>query len=287
MSNALKVIDNRYINQIKTGGFLVPTSLESALKSAEIIGKSTFCPSNFKGKEADIVVALQYAQELDVHPVLMLQNICLINGRICIWGDLVRAICLRQGNISIKETYDEETMVATCTIKRDNKEPVFRTFSKAKAEKAGLWGKTGPWSTYPDRMIVLRAFGFAARDACADILKGIITREEAEDIPNDNNKEKLESSNIPQINSQHIVPVSIYKTISDKLLELGDKKTIANIVVKLLQRYNVKNFRSLPEDKLVEFESKVKEEIDSINNMNDSMCRMQEESDIQDDANVV
>ena len=56
-------------------------------------------------------------------------------------------------------------------------------FSKEKAMNAKLWGKDGPWKTYPERMLKMRARGFALRDAFADRLKGIITAEEARDYP--------------------------------------------------------------------------------------------------------
>src|SRR6185369_4935229 len=48
-----------------------------------------------------------------------------------------------------------------------------------------LLGKKGPWETYPDRMLKLRARGFAARDGFADILRGVRSTEEALDMPVD------------------------------------------------------------------------------------------------------
>jgi hypothetical protein len=56
-------------------------------------------------------------------------------------------------------------------------------FSVADAKRAGLWGKSGPWTQYPRRMLQLRARGFALRDAFPDVLKGLVTAEEAQDYP--------------------------------------------------------------------------------------------------------
>jgi hypothetical protein len=53
----------------------------------------------------------------------------------------------------------------------------------ADAKRAGLAGKSGPWSQYPERMLALRARGFALRNAFADALRGLITAEEAQDYP--------------------------------------------------------------------------------------------------------
>jgi hypothetical protein len=62
-------------------------------------------------------------------------------------------------------------------------------FSVEDAKRAGLWGKQGPWSAYPKRMMQMRARGFALRDAFPDVLKGLITAEEAEDYPSQPEKD--------------------------------------------------------------------------------------------------
>jgi hypothetical protein len=74
-------------------------------------------------------------------------------------------------------------MVATCVVVRKGMDPVARTFSVEDAKMAKLWEKQGPWSDYPKRMLQMRARGFACRDAFPDALRGIISREEAEDMP--------------------------------------------------------------------------------------------------------
>ena len=58
---------------------------------------------------------------------------------------------------------------------------VTRTFSAEDAKRAGLAGKSGPWTQYPDRMMQLRARAFALRDTFADKLRGINVREEVQD----------------------------------------------------------------------------------------------------------
>lgn len=84
----------------------------------------------------------------------------------------------------VKETVegDGEKMIATCRAKRKDQAEEVRTFSVDDAKLAGLWGKQGPWKQYPKRMLQLRARGFAIRDAFADVLKGMASAEEQEDI---------------------------------------------------------------------------------------------------------
>jgi hypothetical protein len=116
-----------------------------------------------------------------------LQCIAVVNGRPTVWGDA--ALALVQSStvceyVAEKVEGDGEQMIATCTAKRRGyPEPTTVRFSVADAKKAGLWGKSGPWTQYPKRMLQLRARGFALRDAFPDVLKGLVTAEEAQDYP--------------------------------------------------------------------------------------------------------
>jgi hypothetical protein len=69
--------------------------------------------------------------------------------------------------------------------KRKNRTEVISKYSVEDAKRAGLWNKQGPWTQYPKRMLQMRARGFALRDAFPDVLKGLITVEEAQDYPED------------------------------------------------------------------------------------------------------
>jgi hypothetical protein len=51
----------------------------------------------------------------------------------------------------------------------------------ADAKRAGVWGKAGPWTQYPKRMLGIRARSFALRDVFPDVLGGLDIREEVED----------------------------------------------------------------------------------------------------------
>jgi hypothetical protein len=77
-----------------------------------------------------------------------------------------------------------DNLTAVCEAKRQGyPSPSVSRFSVTDAKKASLWGKTGPWTQYPSRMLQLRARGFALRDAFADALRGLVTAEEAQDYP--------------------------------------------------------------------------------------------------------
>ncbi len=165
---------------------LAPRTMDEAMAFSNMLATSNIVPDGFKNKPADILVAIQWGMELGLQPMQALQNIAVINGRPSVWGDALLAIVRADPRcLGVHEEIKGD--VATCTIKRQQAdgsvEAVKATFSMRQAAKAGLAGKKGPWSSYPERMLQMRARGFAIRDAFPDLLKGIITAEEAQDTP--------------------------------------------------------------------------------------------------------
>lgn len=163
---------------------LAPTTLDEAMKFSDLIAKSDLVPSDYKGKPGNILVAIQMGQEVGLKPLQALQSIAVINGHPCIYGDgaigLVRASGLLE---DFREDLDEKTMTATCQAKRkDQPTPITRTFSQADANRAGLWQKIGPWKSYPQRMLQMRARSWVLRDGFADVLKGLEIAEEMQDL---------------------------------------------------------------------------------------------------------
>jgi len=168
----------------KIGSGMQPSTLDEAMNLAQRIANSEIVPKNYRNKPDDILVSIMLGAECGLSAIQSLQNIAVINGRPSIYGDAMLALVQNHTSFeSIKETFDDETMTATCTVTRKGSEPHTTTFSKADAELAKLWTKGGVWSQYPKRMLQMRARGFALRDQFSDALLGLISREEAEDIP--------------------------------------------------------------------------------------------------------
>jgi len=164
---------------------LVPTTLDEAIKYSDMIAKSDLVPKDYKGNAGNVLIAVQMGAEIGLKPLQALQNIAVINGRPCVWGDALPAIIQASGTVeAFAESFDEKTMTATCKATRKGTAgEIVRTFSKADAEKAGLWAKAGTWQNYPKRMLQLRARAWALRDGWADWLKGLGVAEEVQDTP--------------------------------------------------------------------------------------------------------
>lgn len=163
---------------------LVPQDFEQAWRVAQVIAGSGMAPRDMATPEK-LVVSIMHGLEIGLPPMQAIQSIAVVNGRPTVWGD--GALGLVRGS-GLLEDYEEtidgdgEAMRAICRCnRRGQATPITRTFSVADAKKAGLWGKAGPWTQYPRRMLAMRARAFALRDGFADVLKGIGITEEVHD----------------------------------------------------------------------------------------------------------
>lgn len=163
-------------------------SFQELMRFAEMAAPSDLMPTGYKGKPGNIVIAVQMGSELGLSPMQALSNIAVINGRASVWGDALLGLVRNSPKCQdVHEVVagEGDARNATCTIKRLGSSDTVRTFSVNDAKNAGLWDKAGPWKQYPDRMLQMRARGFACRDAFPDVLRGLISAEEATDMPVD------------------------------------------------------------------------------------------------------
>ena len=165
---------------------LRPQTFEQLSQFAAMAARSSMVPKDYRGNPEDIMLAVQMGSEVGLAPMQALQNIATINGRPALWGDAQLGLCKMHPEwVSIEETTTGagEAMQALCVVIRNGEPPVVREFGYTDAKQAGLWGKAGPWTQYPARMMQMRARGFALRDAFPDALRGLLSEHEAQDTP--------------------------------------------------------------------------------------------------------
>lgn len=239
---------------------LTPSNLKEAMEYATIIANSAMVPKTYQGKAGDILVAVQMGAELGLKPIQALQNIAVINGKPSVYGDALLALVQAHPSFEdIKEWYDEKTNTAFCTVKRKNQTEHTVSFSIEDAKKAGLWGKSGPWTQYPKRMMQMRARGFALRDKFADALGGLITVEEAQDYQVINTPEKdvtpVTKTDMLSNKLDHIVLEEevVNQEPSETLLELLELVKLHNVSGEIINKWcskaGVESIADLGEEK--------------------------------------
>jgi hypothetical protein len=167
---------------------LTPRTIEQLVRFAELAAQSGMVPKDYIGKPGAIMVACQMGSELGLSPMQSINSIAVINGRPGVFGDALIGLC-RQSPLceDVVETLEGvgDNRTAVCVATRRGSTPTTTRFSVADAKKAGLWGKAGPWTQYPDRMLQMRARSFSLRDAFPDLLRGLKAVEELRDTPPD------------------------------------------------------------------------------------------------------
>lgn len=161
---------------------IIPQSVEEVFRLATAIAKSGLAPNGMKTPE-QVTIAIMHGAEIGLPPMQAVQRIAVVNGRPTIWGDAVPALLLSRG-FRLEENIEgaADARAAVCVVTRPDGTKIERRFSIGDARKAGLWDKAGPWKQYPERMLQMRARGYAARDGAADVLSGLYIAEEVQDI---------------------------------------------------------------------------------------------------------
>lgn len=180
------------------------TSMDELARFCRMAVNTKLTPEGFKTPET-VALAVQAGLEIGLGPFQALQSIAVINNRPVIWGDAALALCMAHPLFyDISESVENETAVCIIRRKRDaeDKDPmtVRRSFAKKDAVLAGLWGRKGPWTSYPSRMLQMRARGFALRDCFPDALKGVGIREEVQDY------QPVKRANAREVASDIVLP---------------------------------------------------------------------------------
>jgi hypothetical protein len=172
--------------------FMVPKSIAEVRELARMIALAEWAPDSYRDLDGNYVqqkieLAIMHGATVGLGPIAAVQSIAVIDGMPTIWGDGALSIVERSGLLEdMLEEYQsdpEEGLAAICTMRRRRRPtPIQNRFSMAMAEQAQLTRKEGPWQSYPQRMLKMRARSWTIRDGFADVLRGLHIREEVEDF---------------------------------------------------------------------------------------------------------
>jgi len=178
-------------NVVPMTGFWTNTdAIKASYKIANLLCKSNLVPQAYKGNPVDCMIAMEMTQRTNFPLLMVMQNLYIIQGKPSWSGQFCTAVVNASGRFSplefvqltnedgsLKGYYAQATRLATGKLCTGS--PV--TWDMVKDE--GWYSKSGSkWKTMPDLMFHYRAAAFFVREHCPDLLCGLQTAEEVQDV---------------------------------------------------------------------------------------------------------
>lgn len=176
-------VDNsQFSNLLDTAKFEHLWRLSKAFSASDLV------PAQFHKKPENCFIGIQMAIRLGVDPFMFLQSCYVVHGRPGIEAKLAIALANSAGVFRGPIRYDLEGAGKTrkCTAYaevRETAETISMTVDWAMVEAEGWNKKTGSkWLTMPEVMFRYRAAMMLIRTHCPEVIMGMQSKEELEDI---------------------------------------------------------------------------------------------------------
>lgn len=168
--------------------FESPTAFEEGQRMAKLLCASSLVPKDFQNNIANTVIALEMAHRVKASPLAVMQSLYIVHGKPSWSGQFIIAVINSSGRFRgplrmiIDGDGDEKKCIASA-IDIDGNTVEGAPVSIAMAKAEGWYQKSGSkWKTMPDLMLKYRAATFFGREYVPDLLMGMQTVEEVNDI---------------------------------------------------------------------------------------------------------
>jgi hypothetical protein len=122
-----------------------------------------------------------YAEELEL-PATAVAQLSVINGRLFVGAELLRALAARAGYIVQRPESSDTTCTATLIQRDTGTELGSTTFTIEMAKKAGLVRPRTAWESHPARMLWARASTWVIRDFAPAVSLGMYSDDEKDEF---------------------------------------------------------------------------------------------------------
>jgi hypothetical protein len=171
-------------------GFSNMQSFELAQRAAALLSKSTLVPKEYQNNLPNCVIALNMASRMQADPLMVMQNLYIVNGRPGWSSQFLISTFNTSGRFSAlryewtgKEGTDSHGCRAWAVEKATGEKLCGSEVTIAIAKKEGWYGKNGSkWQTMPQQMLMYRAASWFIRSYAPELAMGMQTEEEIVDI---------------------------------------------------------------------------------------------------------
>lgn len=179
------VVKDKKVTDYSLGIFGTEDNFVMATQMAKALAESTIVPQSYQKNWCNCLIAIEQAQRLRVSPMMVMQNLYVIQGRPS-WGSSFLIAAINNSGkydteLQFEESKDKNGKPYSCiayALKNGRRiEGMEITMDMAQAE--GWLNKNGSkWKTMPQLMLRYRAASFFARLNCPEITLGLYTKDE-------------------------------------------------------------------------------------------------------------
>lgn len=188
---------------------------------------------------------IMFGKSLGLTEPMSVNNLANINGRMAMDVMTMATLVYKSGlMVDKRETFDEETMTATCYVKRKGMESgETRTFSLDDAKAAGLTG-SAVWNNYTKDMLAKRALSRALRSVFPDVVNGLISDVEASDGEYSNNNassHQIQETKTKNQKEEPKEPLALEESSADLLTEALNMVQSSKTMEELVEVFQTEN----------------------------------------------
>lgn len=192
-----EVAQRNKVTDFSLGIFGTSDNFMMATQMAKALASSTVVPKEYQGNFSNGLVAIEIAQRLRTSPLMVMQNLNVIQGRPSWSAQFLIAMVNGSGKYDMELQFDEKTdkdgkpFSCQCWTERKGRKVTGIVVDMEMAKAEGWVGKNGSkWKTMPQVMLRYRAASFFARMNCPELTLGYYSQDEI--IDGDFNEYPLE-----------------------------------------------------------------------------------------------
>lgn len=199
--SALPVVVEQVQN---TSMFSTKDSFEHAQRVAKVFADSDLVPQTYQKKVGNVIIAMEIANRIGASPLMVMQNLYIVHGKPA-WSSqfLIATLnaCGRYTSIRYEEDDQDGGRCRAHAKDRQTNEVCYGPWVSMKMAEAEGWvAKNGSkWKTMPELMRRYRAATFFTRQFAPEVSMGILTTEEAYDIPATEIKQEQAPQQSPEL----------------------------------------------------------------------------------------
>lgn len=191
-TNIIEVEEKQLVSEpkkkIEVAREVIP--MDKLMEMADMLSKSNILPVMYQRRPENCFVALDMASRMGLSPMIVMQNLDVIQGKPSWRGSAIASMVRTSNqftNVELnfvgEEGKDSWGAYVSATRVSNGKLLKGSTVTIAMAKKEGWYQKGGSkWQTIPELMLSYRAYAFFGRVYCPEIMMGLQSAEEVEDV---------------------------------------------------------------------------------------------------------